>query len=131
MRTISEIEALRSITESSHFHHGFEKYFDLDSRYRHAFANDALLMSIRQVYLLECEADQTRCLRAKISVLNNALMRLLSSSELTARDNLFVCHYRAKLHYQIGVQWMALCDAPIEDETPSPVQQGLGCFRIG
>lgn len=110
----TDIHRLLFIEPPESFHDSFEHYFQLSPEIRHRFNDNILLQAIRKAYLWEyCAEQQTTSCRDKIFYYNDALIEL---SKVTAEppahidesELLFLCHYKAKFHYQMGYQWMVL-----------------------
>ena len=110
MRDQPELERLLSITDVDTFHTQFETYFSISPRHRLAFGEDALLQPLRIAYLFEVYASTTEHVHEKILYQYDALNLLLSlnTQTMTQVQFLFLCHYTAKIHYELGVIWMEL-----------------------
>ena len=104
-----QIRQLISHPVSSHFHQLFEKNFRISPRIRVEFSNDELLWQIRKTYLYEYLANDSLSKTEKIELYQHGLTLLqtqLAPRSLPPAHLLFICHYTAKLNYQLGTLWM-------------------------
>ncbi len=131
MQDQSELKRLLEIATIDLFHNQFERYFGIPSRLRAQFQADALLKDLRTAYLFEVYAESTDQVDQKIFYQYAALNTLLAinNESLVPAQLLYVCHYTAKIHYELGVIWMKMHQINAEDTNISlllnPSQQAM------
>ncbi len=110
------------------FHQVFEKNLKLSSFARESFGDDALLFQIRKVYLYEDLAQSSISKADKFEYYQNGLNiidSLFATSISKPEHLLFVCHYAAKLNYQLGTLWMQM-DSSLDENGLDKAKQ---CFE--
>ena len=129
MIKIEIIQTLRAMQDSD-FHIAFEKLLGIPLKYRNCFKNDGLLRVLRDVYLDESLVEASQTDEEKRAYYEEAIkkltdIRMAVDAELDEDKFLFICHYQAKIYYQLGVIWMQV-DQSIDEQS---ISKALNIFQ--